>query len=237
MQFLRFADGREARELTREPAHPTLAGTRFADVELDEIVGVGRRCVAYSARRHDQALVLKSYHPQATARHAVRTGGSLARYEYERNAALHRIPGLASSIAAPVAYWSSPREEFFLQQRVAGETLDSFLRNCSARHHERLLSELRTVLDCAHGVGLYDLDLHPGNVLVQRRTDGSGRPLLFDFNKVPYHQQPPNRLCGWLVALGLLGPRSRDRRLWRRLARLRGNDSVRNPAAACEPLG
>jgi hypothetical protein len=235
VHLLRLADRREARRT--QSARPALAGTRFADVELGEIVGLGRRCVAFAARRHDQALVLKSYHPQAVARHADRTGGSIARYECERNEALHRIAGLAPYVAAPVGYWSSPREEFFLQQRVCGEMLAAFLRGCSARSRERLLSELRSILDRAHGVGLYDLDLHPGNVRVQRRADGSGCPILFDFNKVPYHEQPPNRLCGWLVAMGLIGPRARDRRLWRRLARLRGDDRVANPAASCEPVG
>jgi len=121
MQFLRLGDGRKARQ--PPPARPALAGTRFADVELDEVVGFGRRCVAFSARRHGQALVLKSYHPQAVARHADRAGGSLARYECERNAALHRIAVLAPYVAAPIGYWSSPGEEFFLQQRVCGETL------------------------------------------------------------------------------------------------------------------
>ena len=232
MQFLRLADSQSARQ--PQPARPALASTQFADVELGEVVGVGRRCVAFSARRHDQALVLKSYHPQAVDRHADRAGGSIARYECERNAALHRIPGLTTYIAAPIGYWSSPREEFFVQQRVCGETLASFLRGCSARYRERLLSELRNILERAHDAGLYDLDLHPGNLLVQRRADGSGRPILFDFNKVPYHQQPPNRLYGWLVALGLIGPCSRDERLWRRLARLRGGESVGIPGAACE---
>jgi hypothetical protein len=235
MRLLRLADDREARQ--PQPARPTLAGTRFADVELDEVVGVGRRCIAFSARRHDQALILKSYHRRAVARHTERAGGSLARYECERNAALHRVAGLAAYVAAPVGYWSSPREEFFVQQRICGESLASFLRGCSTRNRERLLSELRNILDCAHGAGLYDLDLHPGNVLVQRRVDGSGRPILFDFNKVPYHQQPPNRLSGWLVALGLIGPRSRDRRLWRRLTRLPGDASVGNPTAACQRVG
>jgi hypothetical protein len=235
MRFLRLADSREVRP--PQAARPALAATQFADVELAEVVGIGRRCVAFSARRHDQALVLKSYHPQAVARHADRVGGSLARYECERNAVLHCIARLTPYIAAPIGYWSAPREEFFLQKRVSGESLDSFLRSCSGYAREHFLSELRTILDCAHGAGLYDLDLHPGNVLVQRRADGSGHPMLFDFNKVPYHQRPPNRLCRWLVAMGLIGPRSRDWRLWRRLARLRGDNSVGTPATACEPPG
>ena len=146
-------------------------------------------------------------------------------------------PGLAPYVAAPVGYWSSPLEDFFVQQRVCGDTLGSFLRGCSARNRERFLSELRTILDRANDAGLYDLDLHPGNLLVQRQADGSGRPILFDFNKVPYHQQPPNRLCRWLVAMGLIGPRSRDRRLWRRLARLPADENVGNPAAACQRVG
>ena len=216
---------------------PKLTGTLFADVEIGQIIGVGRRCAVFTARRQDQALVLKVYHQQAVARHANRTSASLARYECERNAALRRVPGLAPHVAMPIGYWSSPRGEFFLQQRVAGETLGSFLRSSSACNRDRLLSELQAILDRAHGAALSDLDLHPGNLLVQRRGDGSGRPILFDFNKIPYHQQPPNRLCAWLVRLGWIGPRSRDRRLWRRLARQRGDERAATLGAFHESVG
>lgn len=199
---------------------PDLRGTDFADIVICGIVGRGRRCVAFAARRGNRDLVLKVYQPQAAIRHAHRCGGSIARYEYERNAAFHRVPTLARFIAAPIGFSSTPRAEMFLQERVFGEHLSAFMRTCSATCRDKLLAEVLTILEGAHRAGLFDLDLHPSNIVVKRDTDGNGRPMLFDFNKVPYHVRPPNALFGLLVKLGLIGRRARDHRHWKRLSRL-----------------
>lgn len=116
-----------------------LRGTPFADVAVSGIVGEGRRCVAFAARSCGRDLVLKAYHPRAAARHARRCGISIARYEFERNAAFHRVPRLAAHVAAPIGFLSSPGAELFLQERVFGVSLKSFLRDCSEECRGALL--------------------------------------------------------------------------------------------------
>lgn len=200
---------------------PDLRGSDFANLVISDVVGRGRRCVAFAARSGNRDLILKAYYPRAAAKHAHRCGGSLAQYECERNSAFRGVPDLAPYIAAPIGFSSSPRAELFLQERVFGEPLISFLRACSATCRDKLLAELRTILVCSHRAGLFDLDLHPSNIIVNREPDGTARPVLFDFNKVPCHVRPPNALFGLFVKLGLIGRRSRDHRHWKRLNRLR----------------
>lgn len=197
-----------------------LSATAFAQVAVSNLVGVGCRCRAFAARGYDQDLILKAYHARSVAKHAQYSGGSLARYEHERNSALRSIPALAGFIAAPLGFVSEPRLELFLQERVFGEPLPAFMRTCSSAAHERLLDDLRMVIEHAHRAGIFDLDLQPSNIIVQRNVDGSARPVLFDFNKIPYHVRPPNPVAGWLMRLGLIDRHSRDYRYWRRLGGL-----------------
>lgn len=229
-QSHRLADGAQGDWLpssvvqARGSAHterPDLRGSVFANVVVSDVVGRGRRCVAFAARSDNRDLILKLYHPRAAAKHAHRLGGSLAQYECERNAAFRAIPELAPYVAAPIGYSSAPRAELFLQERVFGEPLIRFLRASSAPCRDQLLAKLRSILECAHQAELFDLDLHPLNIIVNRHPDGTGRPILFDFSKVPYHVWPPNALFGIFVKLGLIGRRSRDYRHWRRLNRIR----------------
>ena len=152
---------------------PDLRGSAFADVVMSEVVGQGRLCVAFAARMRNRDLILKVYHPRAAARHAHRFGGSLAQYECERNAAFRGVPELVPYIVEPIGFSSSPRAELFLQESVFGEPLIPFLRTSSAPCRDKLLAELRTILEWAHQTGLFDLDLHPHNIIVKRQTDGS----------------------------------------------------------------
>jgi hypothetical protein len=73
-------------------------------------------------------------------------------------------------------------------------------------------AELLRIVSTAHDASFYDLDLHPKNILVQRRTDGLPGVVLFDFNKIPFHEWPPNVVVRHLVALGYIKPESRDLR-------------------------
>ncbi|MGH8131543.1 MAG: hypothetical protein ACRES3_11880 [Steroidobacteraceae bacterium] len=194
-------------------------GGEFADVVISDVIGRGRRCVAFSARKGNRDLVVKLYHPRAIARHARQCGGSLAQFEFERNKVFHHVPEFTALSAAPIGFVSASRAELFLQERVFGEPLRSFLRTSSAACRDRLIAELRTVLEHANQAGLFDLDLHPSNIIVKRSRDGTARPMLFDFNKVPYHVRPPKGLSGWCVSLGLIGRRSQDHRHLKRFGR------------------
>lgn len=195
-------------------------GDAFTDLVISDVIGRGRRCTAFAARAGGRELVVKSYYPRAMARHARHGGGgSLAAYEYERNLTFRRIPGFSAFSAAPIGFRSSPRTELFVQERVFGEPLTSYMRRCTAERRDALIVELQSVLERANQAGLFDLDLHPSNIIVKLTHDGAAHPVLFDFNKVPYHLRPPTALSGWRAILGILRRRSHDREHLRRFSR------------------
>lgn len=198
-----------------------LSGTPFDNLTLFDTIGEGSRCVAFAADRdRRENLVLKVYRPAAIAKHALLYDASIARYEYGRNVALYRVTELRPFIAAPIAFYSMPPVELFLQERVAGESVTSYLRTSSARSCLAILADLRRILRRAHSVGVFNLDLQPCNIIVKLSSDGIARPMLFDFNKMPYHVRPPNAAVSLLLRAGVFGPQSRDYRYWKRLCRL-----------------
>lgn len=129
-------------------------------------------------------------------------------------AALHKCPDLRRTAFADVVISG-------IVGRGRRCPLGAFLRRCSGPSRNLLFAELRSILDGAHRAGLFDLDLHQSNIIVTRQPDGAARPVLFDFNKVPYHVRPPNALFGVFLKLGLIRRRSRDHRQWKRSERLR----------------
>lgn len=205
---------------------PDLRTTPLGEVVVSRVLGEGRRCAVFAGIHRGSQVVLKIYHSRAIEKHARRMGGSLAGYEYARNVALRGVSHLAVNVAAPIGFVSSPRCELFVQEYVSGEPIDVFLRTCSATKRAFVLGELRLILECAHEVGLFDLDLHARNVLVRRSALGIGQPVLFDFNKTPYHIRPPNPLVALLLKFRVLTPASRDHRCLRRLHRLKDAERV-----------
>jgi len=207
-----------AATLTVEEIQATLDGV-FADVVVTGAVGRGRRCVAFAARNGNRDIVVKLYHPRAIARHTRQIGGSLAKFEYERNLVFHHYPGFATFSAAPIGFLSSPRAELFLQERVFGEPLMPFLRAHSAECRSRVIADLQSILERAEQAGMFDLDLHPTNIIVKRSRGGAARPVLFDFNKVPYSVRRSNGMFDWCRSI-VFGSRSNDHRHLRRFNRV-----------------
>ncbi len=191
----------------------------FADLELGQRAGEGRRSEVYEARWQGQDVAVKVYRPAAIARHLRKTGRAIAEFEFERNQALHGISGVSRYIARPFGYVVGDDVQFMVQQRVTGPLYYHYVQRHGVppgfrRHLERLVSG-------CHAAGAYDLDLHAMNVMVEPAEDGELIPRLFDFNLIPFTMQARNPFITLGMRLGLLRPESRDRR------RLEGFDDFR----------
>ena len=75
-----------------------------------------------------------------------------------------------------------------------------------------LVDGVREIGSVAHGAGLYDVDVHEGNVMVVDGADGRPTPKLFDFCFIPFYVHPPNPFVALLLKLKLIDLRSRDLR-------------------------
>lgn len=186
--------------------------TALGDVRILSKLGEGVSCIAYLAEWRGREIALKLYKAGAIERHHRLVGGELACYEYERNLAFHRAPGLARYVAEPLAYLCGPGVAAFVQERLAGPLYYQHHRRAGGVVDPRLVAHVREIVRLAHAAGLYDVDLHAGNFVVVREASGELVPKLFDFNFIPFHVHAPNPAVWLGLKLGLINKRWRDLR-------------------------
>jgi hypothetical protein len=180
-------------------------------------LGSGRRCTVWQARRGTELVAVKIFNSRAIAKHASRHHEPLARFEFNRNRQLYAVPGLRNNIVRPVSVIDRGHQQILMQDVVCGETVADFRAVANDRDRQRICAQLVRIVAAAHDASIFDLDIHSGNILISRARTGQPNVMLFDFNKIPFHEWPPNALAGCLLRLGWIGPRSRDFRLLRAL--------------------
>lgn len=196
---------------TTDPLAP-LAGSLLSSAEVLSVLGEGKRSRVFRIRWQGAEYALKLYDPTAAAKHRSRNPVPLARYEYRRNRGLYDAPGMRNHVARPVAFLDHGPVQAFVQAFMPGVLFEHFRKDANAAVLHALTESLPRLVAHAHGAGVYDLDLHPNNVMVVADTDGTHRLVFFDFNNIPAHERSPNPLSALLMALRLIRPESRDLR-------------------------
>ncbi len=196
-----------------EPGLPTLG-----NLDLFERLGEGGRSTVYRGRREGREVAIKVYKALALAKHSRKLGGNLAEYEFERNRSFYQAPGLARYVVEPIDCLVTDEYSAIVQELLVGDLYYFFRQKRGAEAVVGLRVHLERIVELAHAADLFDLDMHSLNVMVVDE-DGTAIPKLFDFNLIPFYVRPPNPFVGLLLALGLLDPRSRDRRLLRNFDR------------------
>ena len=186
-----------------------LRGTQYADLEVTEKLGEGKRSVVYRARWRGRDVGLKVYKPAAIARHARKHQLPLAEFEYRRNKAFFDARGMSKYVAEPLGFIVEPGFQMSLQECLDGEVYYFAQRDHAEFISPRFMDDLAELVTLSHDANLYDIDLHAMNVMVDRRA---GTPKLFDFNQIPFTERPQNPLVALALRLGLLGHGWRDRR-------------------------
>jgi hypothetical protein len=218
--------------------------TALGDVRILSKLGEGVSCIVYLAEWRGREVALKLYKAGAIERHHRLVGGELARYEYERNLAFHRAPGLARYVAEPISYLCGPGIAACVQERLIGPLYYQYHRDAGGRSDEALFAHVRQIVALSHAAGLYDVDLHAGNFVVVREQSGELVPKLFDFNFIPFYVHAPNPAVWLGLRLGLIDRRWRDLRKlerfhdFRRLERkIRLFGEPKNAASAALEVG
>lgn len=187
------------------------------ELALDDAIGRGRRSTVYAARLLDRPVACKVYRQEYNPKYRRRCGQSIARFEFDRNAAFYRIDALRPLVAEPIAVYGDGDGycSVFVQERVEGETVRDVARAAGGIPPETLAA-LTRIVEVAGKAGLYDIDLSPTNMKL-RRTPQGWMPVLFDFNLIPQHQHAPNPWVTLLYWTGLRHPAHRDRLMLRKL--------------------
>jgi SAM-dependent methyltransferase len=210
----------EAGHVDPESLRKKLAGTRYADLEVTEKLGEGKRSVVYRARWQGREVGVKVYKPAAIARHARKHRLPLAEFEHRRNQAFFHARGMSKYVAEPLGFIVEPGFQMSLQECLEGEVYYFAQREHADFISPRFMDDLAELVSLSHEAKLYDIDLHAMNVMVDRKAGG---PKLFDFNQIPFTERPQNPFIGLALKLGLLGRESRD---LRKLARFNNFDRV-----------
>lgn len=197
-----------------------LKDTTYAELEVTDKLGEGKRSVVYRARWRGRDVGLKVYKPAAIANHARKHKLPLAEFEHRRNKAFFEARGLSKYIAEPLGFVVEPGFQMSLQECLDGEVYYFAQRDHADFISPRFMQDLAELVKLSHEAQLYDIDLHAMNVMVDRKA---GTPKLFDFNQIPFTERPQNPFIGFALNVGLLGRGSRD---IRKLARFNNFDRV-----------
>ena len=204
--------GRNRRRKYPQSSSGGLVFSALGDLEILDPLGEGNLCIVYDARWQGREVALKLYKAASIEHHYLAYGDELVEYEWNRNRKLYDAPGLSRYVAKPLAYLCMPGIQALVQEKLSGPLYYFHSLENEGRVDEKLFGHVRNIVKCAHDNGIYDIDLHAGNLIVVEAPDGEPIPKLFDFNWIPFYIRPPNPIVGLMLKLGLMDRKSRDLR-------------------------
>lgn len=187
---------------------------QVGNVRIREKLGEGGRSIVYGGDWRGRQVALKVYKPAGIRNHSKRHPLNIAEFEFQRNKVFYELPGLSDYIAQPLYYWANPDVCAMVQERLVGPLYYFYYLENKGRVSPGFKQHLRIIIDLAHAAGLFDVDMHAFNVIVDE-SGGEPIPKLFDFNLIPFHQGPGLSMSKLLLKLGLTNKASRDERLFR----------------------
>ena len=191
------------------------------EIKISESLGSGRRSEVYLASYESNAVIVKAYKPEYIDKYRSRYNVDIGEFEFSRNEIAYNCNAISKFIAKP--YRLLRAEDGFtpalVQEFVDGVWLLDLLKQLG-RLPEEILEAGYLIVKEAARLGLYDLDISPGNIQVLQDASGKWFPKLYDFNLMPQYLQPPNPFMRLGFALGLRSKNHRDYRSlkqWKKL--------------------
>lgn len=208
---MKFRLSHRRRQIYPEAGEGGLTLTGLGDIAIHGKLGEGVTCAVYDATWKERDVILKLYKAGSIERHHRLLGEEIVEFEWRRNKAFYEADGLAPYVAEPLAYRTGPGLAAFVQEKLEGKLYFDHHED-RGELDEPLFEHVKTIVRLSHAAGLYDVDLHAGNLMVVREPDGTLRPKLFDFNFIPFYIHPPNPFVAMGLKLGILDRSWRDLR-------------------------
>ena len=169
------------------------AGTRFGELEIIRVLGVGGFGIVYLARDHslERHVALKEYMPASLAARGVgplitvRSGSFAETYAIGLRSFVNEARLLARfdhpSLVKVYRFWEDNATAYMVMPYLQGRTLRDVRRAMSVSPSEAfirsLLDALLSALDLLHREGVYHRDIAPDNILLPPE----GPAILLDF--------------------------------------------------------
>jgi len=152
----------------RRTIPPSLA-ERYEDIHF---LGEGGMGTVYRGRdprlgRIVALKLLKGTDPNAWARF-IQEARSQARIEHEHVCRVYEAGEVDG-------------EPFIAMQYIEGESLSKLAANLSLEQRVKIIGEVSAAVHEAHRLGIIHRDIKPGNIMLERRIDGTLKPYIMDF--------------------------------------------------------
>ena len=182
-----------------------------SDIEIVRKLGSGRRSQVYLAKYQGNDVVVKVYKQEYIDKYRLQYKVNIGEFEFQRNQAAAETATLTQYVAKPYQLVRPARGSAlaFVQEYVDGVWLQDLMTKYKGLPEEVLQLGHYIVKEAAK-IGLYDLDIPPGNIRVKQDTSGKWYPKLYDFNLMPQHMRPPNPFMALGFKLGLRSKNHRD---------------------------
>jgi serine/threonine-protein kinase len=89
--------------------------------------------------------------------------------------------------------------QYIAMQFIEGKTLSQISSEMTLDQKAKLMKDVAAGLHAAHRLGLIHRDIKPGNIMVERREDGTFRPYILDFGLVREVQSDAYGLTGTAI--------------------------------------
>lgn len=183
------------------------------DINIIQEIGSGRRSCVYLADYQGNDVVVKEYRSAYIEKYQQQYKVNIGEFELQRNTLAYDTESISQFVAKP--YFLLTEEEgftlAFVQEYVDGIWLEDLMTQYRGLPKETLEVGYHIVHEAAK-IGLYDLDISPGNIRVKQDANGKWHPKLYDFNLMPQYIRPPNPFMALGFKLGLRSKNHRDYR-------------------------
>lgn len=183
------------------------------DINFIKPLGAGRRSQVYLADYLGNAVVVKVYKHEYIDKYRLQYKVNIGEFEHARNTAAFQSEQLRKYIARPYKLLQ-PEQGYQLalvQEYVDGVWLEDLINQLKGLPEE-VVEAGYFIVEQAAKLGLYDLDISPGNIRVVQDDNKQWSPKLYDFNLMPQHICPPNPFMALGFKLGLRSKNHRDLR-------------------------
>lgn len=182
-------------------------------IKLKHALGEGRRSQVFLAEYLERQVVVKVYKQFYIDKYQEQYKVNIGEFEYSRNKLAYQSDDLKNYVAQPFCL-IKPDQGYVLalvQEYIDGIWLEDLMQK-NRGLPANVLQAGYDIVKYAAQVGLYDLDIPPGNIRLVKDHSRAWVPKLYDFNLMPQHLCPPNPFMALGFKLGLRSKNHRDYR-------------------------
>ncbi len=183
------------------------------EIDIIQELGSGRRSQAYLANYLGKKVAVKIYKQEYIEKYQSQYKVNIGEFEFARNKIAYEASALTKYVAEPYRLLRPDQgyDLAFIQEYVDGIWLEELIEQSNGLP-DAVLRTGYFIVEQAAKVGLYDLDIPPGNIRLRQNAQGEWMPKLYDFNLMPQYICSPNPFMAIGFKLGLRSKNHRDYR-------------------------